>query len=105
MAEGLRRLGQADEARALLKSYGEKYGDSVVMDGLIAPNAPRPPAPSPASGIAEILFDIGGIFGGILAGLLSDKTGCSAFTCAGYFILTIPSVMTPGPKSKAKLPK
>ena len=38
------------------------------------------------------LFDIGGIFGGILAGLLSDKTGASAFTCAGYFILTIPSV-------------
>lgn len=38
------------------------------------------------------LFDIGGIFGGILAGLLSDLTGMSAFTCAGYFILTIPSV-------------
>jgi hypothetical protein len=40
----------------------------------------------------SILFDIGGIFGGILAGLLSDMTGMSAFTCAGYFILTIPSV-------------
>ncbi|XP_046449069.1 glucose-6-phosphate exchanger SLC37A2-like [Daphnia pulex] len=38
------------------------------------------------------LFDIGGIFGGILAGLLSDLTGMSAFTCAGYFILTIPSL-------------
>ncbi len=61
VAEGLRRLGKADEARALLRSYGEKYGDSVVMDGLIAPNAPMPPAPSPASGIAEILFDLGGI--------------------------------------------
>ncbi|EFX68820.1 hypothetical protein DAPPUDRAFT_301251 [Daphnia pulex] len=40
----------------------------------------------------SILFDIGGIFGGILAGLLSDLTGMSAFTCAGYFILTIPSL-------------
>ena len=61
VAEGLRRLGKADEARQVLKNYGEKYGDAVVMDGLIAPNAPMPPAPSPASGIAEILFDIGGI--------------------------------------------
>ena len=61
VAEGLRRLGKADEARELLKTYGEKYGDAVVMDGLVGPNAPMPPAPSAASGIAEILFDIGGI--------------------------------------------
>jgi tetratricopeptide (TPR) repeat protein len=59
VADGLRRLGKSDEARALLKTYGEKYSDSVVMDGLIA--APTPKPPSPASGIAEILFDIGGI--------------------------------------------
>ena len=38
------------------------------------------------------LFDIGGIFGGILAGLLSDWTEMSAFTCAVFLILTIPSV-------------
>jgi tetratricopeptide (TPR) repeat protein len=61
VAEGLRRLGKADEARDLLKTYGEKYSDAVVMDGLIAPNAPMPPPPSAASGISEILFDIGGI--------------------------------------------
>ena len=61
VAEGLRRLGKADEARALLKAFGEKNGDAVVMDGLIAPNAPMPPPPSAASGISEILFDIGGI--------------------------------------------
>lgn len=61
VAEGLRRLGKADEARELLKNYGEKYSDSVVMDGLIAPNAPMPPPPSAASGISEILFDIGGL--------------------------------------------
>jgi tetratricopeptide (TPR) repeat protein len=61
VAEGLKRLGKADEARELLKTYGEKYSDAVVMDGLIAPNAPVPPQPTPASGISEILFDIGGI--------------------------------------------
>jgi tetratricopeptide (TPR) repeat protein len=62
-AEGLRRLGKADEARTILKTYGEKYSDSVVMDGLVAASASAPKAPSPASGIAEILFDIGGILG------------------------------------------
>jgi len=61
VAEGLMRLGKAAEARELLKTYGEKYSDAVVMDGLIAPNAPIPPQPTPASGISEILFDIGGI--------------------------------------------
>ena len=61
VAEGLRRLGKTDEARELLKTYGEKYSDAVVMDGLVGPNAPMPPAPTPASGISEILFDIGGI--------------------------------------------
>lgn len=60
-ADGLRRLGKADEARAILKAYGDKYSDSVVMDGLLAPNAPMPKPPSPALGIAEIMFDIGGI--------------------------------------------
>jgi tetratricopeptide (TPR) repeat protein len=60
-ADGLRRLGKADEARAILKAYGDKYADTVVMDGLVAANAPMPKPPSPASGIAEIMFDIGGI--------------------------------------------
>jgi tetratricopeptide (TPR) repeat protein len=58
-ADGLRRLGKADDARAMLKAYGDKYSDSVVMDGLL--NAPTPKPPTPASGIAEIMFDIGGI--------------------------------------------
>src|SRR5258708_21694594 len=31
------------------------------MDGLIGPNAPAPKPPTAASGVAEILFDIGGI--------------------------------------------
>ncbi len=60
-ADGLRRLGKADEAQNILKTFGEKYSDSVVMDGLLAANAPMPKPPSPASGIAEIMFDIGGI--------------------------------------------
>jgi len=61
VAQGLMRLGKAAEAREMLQTYGEKYSDAVVMDGLLAPNAPIPPQPTPASGIAEILFDIGGI--------------------------------------------
>src|SRR5262249_38504853 len=61
VAEGLRRLGKAAEARDLRKTYADKYSDAVVVDGLIAPNAPMPPAPPPASGVSEILFDIGGI--------------------------------------------
>jgi tetratricopeptide (TPR) repeat protein len=59
VAEGLRRLGRDADAREILKTYGEKYSDSVVVDGLIA--APTPKPPTPASGVAEILFDIGGI--------------------------------------------
>ena len=61
VAEGLRRLGKADEARNLLRTYGEQHSDAVLMDALIAPNAPMPKPPSVAAGIAEILFDIGGI--------------------------------------------
>ena len=61
VAEGLRRLGKDADARELLKNYAEKYSDAVVVDALIASNAPMPKPPSPAAGIAEILFDIGGI--------------------------------------------
>ncbi len=61
VAEGLRRLGKADDANAILKTYGEKYSDTVVVDGLVGANAPMPKPPSPAAGIADILFNIGGI--------------------------------------------
>jgi tetratricopeptide (TPR) repeat protein len=71
-AEGLKRLGKADEARAMLKAYGEKYSDSVVMDGLLAANAPTPKPPTAASGIADILFDIGGILGADPRGQRTD---------------------------------
>lgn len=38
------------------------------------------------------LFDVGGIAGGILAGLASDFTGKSATTCAIMLITAIPMV-------------
>jgi OPA family glycerol-3-phosphate transporter-like MFS transporter 1/2 len=37
-------------------------------------------------------FDIGGIVGGILAGLLSDRSGMSATTCAGLLLAAIPTL-------------
>jgi OPA family glycerol-3-phosphate transporter-like MFS transporter 1/2 len=42
------------------------------------------------SGDLSTLFDVGGIFGGILAGVLSDLTGMSAVTCGMASILSIP---------------
>ena len=38
------------------------------------------------------LFDVGGIAGGIAAGLISDTTGKSASTCAIMLVAAIPSV-------------
>lgn len=38
------------------------------------------------------LFDVGGIVGGIFAGLISDSTGKSASTCAGMLIAAIPAL-------------
>ncbi|TRY78198.1 hypothetical protein TCAL_06762 [Tigriopus californicus] len=40
------------------------------------------------------LFDIGGILGGIIAGLASDYTGKSATTCAVMLVLAIPMLFT-----------
>jgi OPA family glycerol-3-phosphate transporter-like MFS transporter 1/2 len=37
-------------------------------------------------------FDFGGIVGGILAGLLSDRTGMSATTCAAMLVTAIPTL-------------
>lgn len=71
-ADGLRRLGKPDDARAILKAFGDKYGDSVVMDGALAANAPMPKPPSPASGIAEIMFEIGSALNADPRNLRSD---------------------------------
>ncbi|MBV8409768.1 MAG: tetratricopeptide repeat protein [Alphaproteobacteria bacterium] len=59
IAEGLRRLGKTDEANELLKSVGEKFTDTVVMDGMLGPNAPTPKPPTAASGISDLLYEIG----------------------------------------------
>lgn len=40
----------------------------------------------------SILFDFGGIIGGIVAGIASDYTGKSASTCAVMLIAAIPMV-------------
>jgi tetratricopeptide (TPR) repeat protein len=71
-AEGLRRLGKADEANQALKTYGEKYSDSVVMDALIGANAPMPKPPTPAGGIADILFEIGSVLAADTRGRPTD---------------------------------
>ena len=39
------------------------------------------------SGLLSTLFDFGGIAGGIIAGLVSDKTGRSATTCASMLLI------------------
>jgi OPA family glycerol-3-phosphate transporter-like MFS transporter 1/2 len=40
----------------------------------------------------SILFDVGGILGGILAGMATDYSGKSATTCAVMLIGAIPTV-------------
>ncbi|XP_050430835.1 glucose-6-phosphate exchanger SLC37A2 isoform X3 [Adelges cooleyi] len=40
------------------------------------------------------LFDVGGIFGGIAAGIFSDKSGKSACTCAVMLLMAIPALYT-----------
>ena len=47
--------------------------------------------PSTAANLST-LFDVGGILGGIAAGLISDITGKPASTCAVMLIAAIPSV-------------
>ena len=42
--------------------------------------------------LLSTLFDVGGIAGGIAAGLVSDATGKSASTCAIMLVAAIPSV-------------
>jgi len=44
------------------------------------------------SAILSTLFDIGGIMGGIIAGVASDYSGMSAVTCAIMLIMAIPSM-------------
>lgn len=40
------------------------------------------------------LYDVGGIAGAIIAGVLSDKTDMPAITCSVMLVLTAPMVST-----------
>jgi OPA family glycerol-3-phosphate transporter-like MFS transporter 1/2 len=42
------------------------------------------------AGDLSILFDIGGVAGGVMAGHLSDKTGASALVATSFTILSVP---------------
>ncbi|KAL5223454.1 hypothetical protein ABZP36_010093 [Zizania latifolia] len=46
-----------------------------------------------ASGILSVVFDIGGVLGGISAGLLSDAIGARAVTSALFLFLSIPALI------------
>uniref|UniRef100_A0ACD5XY30 Uncharacterized protein n=1 Tax=Avena sativa TaxID=4498 RepID=A0ACD5XY30_AVESA len=46
-----------------------------------------------ASGILSIVFDIGGVLGGISAGFLSDAIGARAITSALFLLLSIPALI------------
>ncbi|XP_049824711.1 glucose-6-phosphate exchanger SLC37A2 isoform X2 [Aethina tumida] len=52
----------------------------------------------------SILFDVGGIAGAILAGVVSDKTGMSATTCVGMLILAAPLMIIYQMLSAVSLP-
>lgn len=45
------------------------------------------------SGILSTIFDIGGIFGGILAGFISDMIEARAVTSVAFLILSIPALV------------
>ena len=72
VAEGLRRVGKPDEASELLKNFGQKYSDSVVVDALVGPNVPVTKPPTTASGVSDVLFDIGSILASDPRGQRSD---------------------------------
>lgn len=42
------------------------------------------------SGDLSVLFDVGGVAGGVMAGHLSDKTGASAVVSMSFTLLSIP---------------
>lgn len=46
-----------------------------------------------ASGNLSTLFDVGGVFGGILAGYLSDRLKARAFTVASFMYAAIPALL------------
>ena len=49
--------------------------------------------PLQAAGNLSVLFDVGGVLGGIAAGLLSDRTGASACVSCGFVLMAIPAML------------
>lgn len=45
------------------------------------------------AGILSTIFDIGGVFGGILAGLISDMIEARAVTSVAFLLLSIPALV------------
>ncbi|KAG7295669.1 hypothetical protein JYU34_021953 [Plutella xylostella] len=45
------------------------------------------------SGDLSTVFDVGGVCGAILAGLLADCSGCPALVCAGFYTLCAPALL------------
>ena len=49
--------------------------------------------PPQAAGNLSVLFDVGGVLGGVAAGLLSDRTGASACVSCGFVLAAIPAML------------
>jgi OPA family glycerol-3-phosphate transporter-like MFS transporter 1/2 len=42
------------------------------------------------AGDLSVLFDVGGVAGGVMAGHLSDKSGASALVSVGFTLMSVP---------------
>lgn len=49
--------------------------------------------PLQAAGNLSVLFDVGGVLGGIAAGLLSDRTGANARVSCGFVLMAMPAML------------
>ncbi|KAK9697932.1 hypothetical protein RND81_08G070600 [Saponaria officinalis] len=45
------------------------------------------------AGLLSTIFDVGGVLGGVMAGLISDKLGVRAVTSVSFLLLSIPSLV------------
>jgi len=66
-----------------------KFPDSLIKITHLSINVTASLSPRQSADLST-LFDVGGIVGGIMAGVISDYSGMSATTCSGMFILTVP---------------
>ena len=64
----------------------------LILNQSCLPLSPSGNVTPDVAAYLSTLFDVGGIAGGIAAGLISDTTGKSASTCAIMLVAAIPSV-------------